>query len=63
MIADSDAPEYGGHGRLKKDQNHLTFYDKSGDHKRNLLSLYLPTRTALVLCPEDRDDSFPVDTF
>jgi 1,4-alpha-glucan branching enzyme len=56
MILNSDAPEYGGHGRLNKDQNHLTFCDKSGDHKRNLLSLYLPTRTALVLCLEDRDD-------
>jgi len=59
MIVDSDAPEYGGHGRLNKDQNHLTLCDKSRDHNRNLLSLYLPTRTALVLCPEDRDDSSP----
>ncbi len=52
MILDSDAREYGGHGRLEKDQCHLTQLDKSGDHKRNLLSLYLPTRTAMVLCPE-----------
>jgi len=52
MIMCSDAPEYGGHGRLRQDQCHLTLFDKSGDHKRNLLSLYLPTRTALVLSPK-----------
>jgi len=51
MILDSDAPEYGGHGRLRPDQYHLTFPDTSRDRKRHLLSLYLPTRTVLVLQP------------
>ncbi len=49
MILDSDASEYGGHGRLQKDHSHFTFLKDSGGHKRNLLSLYLPTRTAIVL--------------
>ncbi len=55
MILDSDAQEYGGHGRLRKDQSHLTFLKKTGDHKRNLLSLYLPTRTGIVLRPSEKN--------
>ena len=51
IILDSDAPEYGGHGRLHPDQYHMTLLDTSRDWKRYLLSLYLPTRTALVLQP------------
>ena len=51
MIFNSDAPEYGGHNRLHPDQYHLTLFDTSMERQRNLLSLYLPTRTALVLEP------------
>jgi len=49
MVLNSDSPEYGGHNRLAPHEEHLTFSEDSGDHKRHLLSLYLPTRTALVL--------------
>lgn len=49
MIFDSDAPEYGGHGRLTPCQKHFTHPDPSCEGKRHLLRLYLPTRTALVL--------------
>jgi 1,4-alpha-glucan branching enzyme len=49
MIFNSDAPEYGGRNRLQEGQYHLTLFDTSMGRKRNLLSLYLPTRTALVL--------------
>ena len=49
MIFHSDAPKYGGHDRLVRDQYHLTLYDTSTPQKRNLLSLYLPNRTAVVL--------------
>jgi 1,4-alpha-glucan branching enzyme len=49
MIFNSDAPEYGGHSRLIPDQFHLTLYDTSTQQERNLLSLYIPNRTALVL--------------
>jgi 1,4-alpha-glucan branching enzyme len=49
MIFESDAFEYGGHGRLLADQYHLTLPDTSCGRERHLLSLYLPTRTAIVL--------------
>jgi len=49
MIFESDASEYGGHGRLLADQYHLTLPDTSRSKERHLLSLYLPTRTAIVL--------------
>ena len=51
MIFNSDAPEFGGHNRLIADQYHLTLFDTSMGRERNLFSLYLPTRTALVLQP------------
>jgi len=49
MILNSDAPEYGGHSRLIPDQCHLTLHDPVKQQDRNLLSLYIPNRTALVL--------------
>jgi len=49
MIFNSDAQEYGGRNRLQESQYHLTLFDTSMGRKRSLLSLYLPTRTALVL--------------
>ena len=54
MIMDSDALEYGGHGRLQRDQRHFTAPVLSLP-ALNLpaLSLYLPTRTALVLASVD----------
>jgi 1,4-alpha-glucan branching enzyme len=51
MIFNSDAPEYGGHGRLQPDQFHLTLFGALHGQKRNFISLYLPNRTALVLIP------------
>ena len=48
MIFNSDDAAYGGHQRLKKKQTHFTLPpEKTGlmDHQ---LSLYLPTRTAIV---------------
>ena len=49
MIMDSDSVEYGGHGRLHQGQRHFTASEKKGEKVRHSLSLYLPTRTALVL--------------
>ena len=49
MIFNSDAPEYGGHGRLVSNQHHFTLHDAPAQKKCNPLSLYLPTRTAFVL--------------
>ncbi len=49
MILDTDAPQYGGHSRLVADQQHLTLDEIGNDHQSHRLSLYLPSRTALVL--------------
>ncbi len=51
MIFDSDAPTYGGQGRLHPGQSHLTLFDVSKNGSRHFLSLYIPTRTAIVLQP------------
>jgi 1,4-alpha-glucan branching enzyme len=47
VILDSDASRYGGHGRIDRSIHHFTMPHNS-DH---VISLYLPTRTALVLAP------------
>jgi 1,4-alpha-glucan branching enzyme len=49
MILDSDGRPYGGHGRLQPDQYHFTRPDDVGSQLQHCISLYLPTRTALVL--------------
>jgi 1,4-alpha-glucan branching enzyme len=49
MILDSDAPQYGGYSRLVEDQEHISFMDIVADRKCHLLSLYLPSRTAIIL--------------
>ncbi len=51
MILDSDANVYGGHDRLFPNQNHSTFSMIKGSQEKHYISLYLPTRTALVLNP------------
>lgn len=49
MILDSDAPEYGGYGRLVTDQEHFTIKTVLGSKSRHILSLYLPARSAFIL--------------
>lgn len=49
MIIDSDAERFGGHQRLNPEQDYFTIPQTAGGETRHLLSLYLPTRTALVL--------------
>ncbi len=49
LVFDSDAPQYGGHGRLAPDQIHTTLADPSGAAGQQTLSLYLPSRSAQVL--------------
>ncbi|MCP3940477.1 MAG: 1,4-alpha-glucan-branching enzyme [Desulfobacteraceae bacterium] len=49
MIFDSDEICFGGKGRLLKNQSHFTLYDPAVFGKQNLIRLYLPTRTAMVL--------------
>ena len=49
LILDSDAPEFGGHGRLRSEQEHLTLFTPENPEAPHMISLYLPSRTALVL--------------
>ena len=49
MLLTSDAARYGGHGRLTADQEHLALPEKNGHNDQHHLSLYLPSRTAIVL--------------
>ena len=51
MILDCDAPKYGGHGRLLPQQTHFTIMDTTEAKSQYVLSLYLPARSAFVLCP------------
>jgi 1,4-alpha-glucan branching enzyme len=56
ILMDTDAAVYGGHGRVAADQFHFTIPVDSNGSVRHYLSLYLPTRTAMVLKPtEDRN--------
>jgi len=50
IIMDSDRTVYGGHNRLEPDQIHLS---RTWDSGRHTLSLYLPTRTAIIIKPVD----------
>jgi 1,4-alpha-glucan branching enzyme len=49
IVLDSDSAQYGGHGRIAPGQNHFTLFEKKSGF--NFISLYLPSRTALVLAP------------
>ena len=51
IVLDSDAPQYGGHGRVDPELPHLTLPPAAADQPHRL-SLYLPSRTALVLASE-----------
>jgi 1,4-alpha-glucan branching enzyme len=55
MILDCDAREYGGHGRLLPEQTHFTIVGDSEARSQHILSLYLPARSAFVLCPATED--------
>jgi 1,4-alpha-glucan branching enzyme len=53
MILDSDDQTYGGFNRLTPQQTHFTIFSEENDHFRHQLSLYLPSRTALVLLSDE----------
>jgi len=55
MILDGDSPKYGGYGRLLPQQAHFTIVDNSEAKSQDVLSLYLPARSAFVLCPTIED--------
>ncbi|OAL25960.1 1,4-alpha-glucan-branching enzyme [Fonsecaea multimorphosa] len=47
IIIDTDAEEYGGHGRNAKDTRFFTT-DLPWNNRKNFIQVYIPTRTALV---------------
>ena len=49
MVLNTDEIRFGGKGRLRDGQVHFTLFNPLLCEKRNLLSLYLPNRTAVVL--------------
>ncbi len=49
LILTTDASQYGGHGRLKPNQEHHGRLEVVADRECHLLSLYLPSRCAMVL--------------
>jgi 1,4-alpha-glucan branching enzyme len=49
MIFHSDSLEFGGHDRLKPGQIHFTQMQTANNGTSHFISLYLPSRTALVL--------------
>ena len=51
-ILDSDAAEFGGHGRIDPDQIHHSIGHSKSGTKSPRLSLYLPCRSAQVLAPK-----------
>jgi 1,4-alpha-glucan branching enzyme len=53
LIFDSDADSYGGHGRLDKAREHVYDAGPRKEGRAPWISLYLPTRTALVLAGEE----------
>lgn len=53
IVLNTDDPETGGHGRVDNSRHHFTLTPDEPDQPPHRLSLYLPSRTALVLLPQD----------
>ncbi len=49
IVLNSDDPQFGGHARVDNGQHHFTLTPNSENQPSHRLSLYLPSRTALVL--------------
>jgi 1,4-alpha-glucan branching enzyme len=49
IVLNTDDPESGGHGRVDNSRHHFTLTPDEPDQPPHRLSLYLPSRTALVL--------------
>lgn len=53
LVLDSDAPGFGGHGRIAPDQLYFTQPEVAAGCLRHLLHLYLPSASGLVLKKEE----------
>ncbi|MCD6185509.1 MAG: alpha amylase C-terminal domain-containing protein, partial [Deltaproteobacteria bacterium] len=49
MILNSDDKKFGGYGRLTADQLHFTISGETESDQSNFLSLYIPSRTGIIL--------------
>jgi 1,4-alpha-glucan branching enzyme len=49
LVLDSDSPAFGGHGRVAPGQKFFTRAVQEGAVLRHKVSVYLPSRSALVL--------------
>jgi 1,4-alpha-glucan branching enzyme len=47
IVLNTDAPEFGGLGRVKEDQRFFTT-DFAWNERKNFVQVYIPTRTAIV---------------
>lgn len=49
LVIDTDSGSFGGHGRIAANQHYFTIAEKCKKNIHNRLSIYLPSRTAMVL--------------
>jgi len=49
LVLNTDDPEYGGHGSIQGEQVFESFAFNDGEHDRNQINIYIPSRTALIL--------------
>ena len=49
LILNSDSTVYGGHGRIKEDQEFFTETEKTKEFEKTGIKIYLPSRTCMVL--------------
>jgi 1,4-alpha-glucan branching enzyme len=55
IVLNTDAPEFGGLGRVKEDQRFFTT-DFAWNERKNFVQVYIPTRTAIVSLTSCRSD-------
>ena len=49
LVLDSDAPDFGGQGRIAPGQHYVPLLETGGDERVPTIRVYLPVRTAMVL--------------
>lgn len=63
ILFDSDAAEFGGHNRLEPANKKLFFSvtKQAWKNRNNYIQLYIPNRTAIVLCAEQNIQKYELD--
>jgi 1,4-alpha-glucan branching enzyme len=54
-LLDSDAGQFGGHNRLEPATKKIFFpiFRERWQNRNNFIQLYIPNRTAIILCAEE----------